>query len=149
MTTTQLTRSIGTYASVHILRTLDRWFDRLVDGSKTADLRKHDRDFQIGDRLIFVREDDQSWMSGPTGERTVLEATVTHVLPASVLPDALQPSHVMLSLSNVGQLRKVAAGARLLLAHCPTCMGRSRETVDMVCPTCGRDYGAPSAAVTS
>lgn len=26
---------------------------------------------------------------------------------------------------------------------CPTCMGASRQTVGMVCQTCGRDYGPP------
>lgn len=29
-------------------------------------------------------------------------------------------------------------------APCPTCSGPSRETVGMVCQTCGRDYGSPS-----
>lgn len=24
--------------------------------------------------------------------------------------------------------------------HCPTCQGRTRETVNMICQTCGRDY---------
>jgi hypothetical protein len=27
---------------------------------------------------------------------------------------------------------------------CPTCMGPIRETTDMVCQTCGRDYGPPA-----
>jgi hypothetical protein len=32
-----------------------------------------------------------------------------------------------------------------LLTHaCPTCMGPQRETVDMVCQTCGTDYAAGS-----
>jgi hypothetical protein len=34
-----------------------------------------------------------------------------------------------------------------LLTHtCPTCMGPSRETVGMVCQTCGTDY-APEAVI--
>lgn len=28
-------------------------------------------------------------------------------------------------------------------APCPTCSGPSRETVGMVCQTCGTDYGPP------
>lgn len=29
---------------------------------------------------------------------------------------------------------------------CPTCTGPTRETVNLVCQTCGTDYGAPATA---
>lgn len=30
------------------------------------------------------------------------------------------------------------------MAGCPTCTGPTRETVGLVCQTCGRDYGDPA-----
>jgi hypothetical protein len=83
----------------HVLKIDERWFNRLSDGSKTAEVRKHDRDYQIGDRLIFVRQD---W--GPQYPSTVrvIEGTVSHILPASVFPEALQPGYSVLSLVDVG-----------------------------------------------
>lgn len=32
----------------------------------------------------------------------------------------------------------------MVTSGCPTCMGRSRETVGLVCQTCGTDYGEVS-----
>ena len=34
--------------------------------------------------------------------------------------------------------------ATVIKFPCPTCSGPSRETVGMVCQTCGTDYGPPS-----
>lgn len=38
-------------------------------------------------------------------------------------------------------LRAAAEQWRPLVRYCPTCQGSSRETVGMVCQTCGHDYG--------
>lgn len=89
----------------HKLDINDRWFARLVDGSKTAEVRKHDRDYQIGDEITFAAtvyaEDDYR----PRGLR-MIDATVSHVLPASVFPEGIQPGYSVLSLIKVGNLRE-------------------------------------------
>lgn len=98
--------------SAHILKIDGRWFDRLADGTKTAEVRKHDRDYQIGDRLIFVRE---SWedFNSPRDMVRVIEASVSHILPASVFPDAIQAGYSVLSLVDVGRERDHDAKAVL------------------------------------
>lgn len=42
----------------HTLKTLDPWFSAVVKGDKTAELRKDDRGFQVGDvvRLSRVKQ---------------------------------------------------------------------------------------------
>lgn len=35
----------------HRLKIKPHWFDRLVEGSKTCEVRKDDRDYQIGDTI--------------------------------------------------------------------------------------------------
>jgi hypothetical protein len=87
--------------STHVLKTSPLWFDRVADGSKTAELRKHDRDFQIGDELVLVRDDERAWHPKPSEdggwEVEALRVEVTHVLPASIDPQMLQPEHSLLS----------------------------------------------------
>lgn len=50
--------SAGASKPDHVLRINELWFDRLADGSKTAEVRKHDRDYQIGDRVTFFADGD-------------------------------------------------------------------------------------------
>ena len=38
---------------VHELKTVRPWFAMVFLGTKTAELRSHDRDFQIGDHLLL------------------------------------------------------------------------------------------------
>lgn len=52
----------------HELKTIDTYFYRVFTGQKTFEVRKNDRDFQIGD-LLILNEIDGSTME-PTG-RTV------------------------------------------------------------------------------
>lgn len=101
--------------NAHVLRTDARWWDRIADGSKTAELRKHDRDFQIGDRLILMREPDNGFLGRPASI-TVIEATVSHVLPASVYPEGLQVGYSLLSLTDVGCRREVPEGQEIIPA---------------------------------
>ena len=39
----------------HTLKTLDPWFSEVARGLKTAELRKNDRDFKIGDVIRLSR----------------------------------------------------------------------------------------------
>lgn len=40
---------------VHKLKILPQYFDAVVDGTKTFEIRKNDRDFKIGD-ILFLHE---------------------------------------------------------------------------------------------
>lgn len=47
--------------TTHELKTRTDWFERVVAGEKRAEVREHDRDFQVGDVLHLVEVDDQGW----------------------------------------------------------------------------------------
>lgn len=38
----------------HELKTLPRYFERVLTGEKTFELRKNDRDFQVGDQISLL-----------------------------------------------------------------------------------------------
>ena len=76
--------------SIHVLKIQTVWLDRVLAGEKTAEIRAHDRDFQVGDILHLtevsangspVRIYDSE--GGSSDPRSV-DVTVTHVLPASL-----------------------------------------------------------------
>jgi hypothetical protein len=82
--------------TVHYLKIDQRWFDRIVNNEKTAEVRLDDRDFQTGDRINFRVEPE-------TYQREV--RTITHVLRE--VP-GLASGYVILSLGDprVDDLRK-------------------------------------------
>lgn len=89
----------------HDLKIDEKWIDRIVDGSKTAEVRKHDRDFQIGDTVTFCAGVDyDDWRCEPRAYRYV-DAEISHVLPASVFPEGICAGYSVLSLTNVGNER--------------------------------------------
>lgn len=73
---------------VHTVKIDHHWWDEIAYGRKTAELRRDDRDYQIGDRIRFMVRDIQY------GERTI-----THVLK-NAEEHGLRPGFVMLSLNN-------------------------------------------------
>lgn len=89
----------------HQLKTVQPFFDDVVSGVKTAELRRDDRTFQVGDTLTLREYEllecvcgcgvDNSSYSGRT-----VTVEVTHVLRNFV---GLKPGWVMLSFKVVGQ----------------------------------------------
>ena len=58
----------------HELKLHPRYFHRVADGTKTFEIRKNDRDFQVGDRLILNEFDpEQGWPSHGSYETLVAE----------------------------------------------------------------------------
>lgn len=89
----------------HKLKIDAHWFDRLVDGTKAAEVRKHDRDYQIGDRITFRANDyGNGYSLMPTGAREI-SATISHILPASVFPEGIQAGYSVISLWDFGDYR--------------------------------------------
>lgn len=50
-----------TEARVHELKTVPPWFGMVFHGEKTAELRKNDRGFAVGDRLRLREYRPDSW----------------------------------------------------------------------------------------
>lgn len=75
----------------HELKTVQPHFEQVFSGKKRAEIRRDDRSFEVGDRLI-LREYDA--LSGIYSGRTI-EARVTHVLSGF---EGLAPGYVALSI---------------------------------------------------
>lgn len=95
----------------HRLKTSQTWFARVIDGNKTAEIRKHDRDFQAGDTLHLVEtyednghhlNDDGDTVWHKEGDETGREwfVNLTHVLPYDQFPDGLKPGYCLLSFKG-------------------------------------------------
>lgn len=89
----------------HTLKTWPELFQAVADREKTADLRRNDREFEVGDWLTFAEFDpdertvDEHQVEHP-GRFTGSEVTfvVTHVLDGEQW--GLQPGFVMLSFRD-------------------------------------------------
>lgn len=77
----------------HKLKTWPKWFEAVIEGRKTFELRNNDRDFREGDRLVLREWDPETkCYSG-----RVAACEVTYVMAA---PEIL-PTHVILGITRV------------------------------------------------
>ena len=51
---------------IHCLKIKSCYYEALVDGSKTFELRRNDRDFKVGDMITFCIVRDVGGLSFPT-----------------------------------------------------------------------------------
>ena len=79
---------------IHRLKTLPPYFEALLDGSKTCELRRNDRGFAAGHTLELVEWD------GKTETGRQVERTITHVLAPSAAIRGLTNGFVVLSISD-------------------------------------------------
>lgn len=97
-------------SKTHYLKIEPRWFDRVATSVKRAEIRKHDRDYQVGDHIVLVAVDDVYALQN-RDVKTLLDpergydaSTVTvqilHVLPAH-LAVGLEDGYVLLSIEVV------------------------------------------------
>lgn len=81
----------------HELKIEHEWLWRIRRGLKTHEVRKHDRDYQVGDTLIL-----QCTCSRQPPE--ICHARVTHVLTHEAFPEGIQPGYCVLSLGDESAL---------------------------------------------
>jgi hypothetical protein len=101
--------------SEHILKVVPPYFEALVDGSKTFEVRANDRAFQKGDRLTLWEYNPDGRASScnrypcPSCRPRAVTATVGFVFsgdPRVGMRDALAPGHVVLSLLDVEEVER-------------------------------------------
>jgi hypothetical protein len=55
----------------HKLKTLPKWYKDVVSGAKTFEVRRNDRNFQVGDTLLLQEWSQESGYTGKSVERDV------------------------------------------------------------------------------
>ncbi|MGV8982107.1 DUF3850 domain-containing protein [Clostridium sp.] len=58
----------------HELKTLRKYFDAVCDGKKTFEVRKDDRNFQVGDTLTLKRYENGEY------QKADCDVTITYIL---------------------------------------------------------------------
>lgn len=88
--------------SEHVLKTIDRYWDAIADGTKTFEVRKNDRAFQKGDTLILQRwEDGKFGMHRSTPFQT-LSMKITYMLQGGQF--GIEPAYCVLGFKKVTHL---------------------------------------------
>jgi hypothetical protein len=62
--------------TIHQIKCKPEYFKHLLDGTKTAEIRENDRDYQVGDHLLICEFDAKGYT------RREVMRTVSHVLTA-------------------------------------------------------------------
>src|SRR5690349_4859693 len=92
-------------SSVHHLKSWPQFFGPIREGTRTHELRKNDRNFNIGDILV-LREFDPAAQTY-TGEECVVEVTsmTSFAQPCAISNEALNPEFCILSVRLVAPER--------------------------------------------
>lgn len=80
---------------LHILKIQDRYFFVVDHSLKKAELRKNDRDFEVGDLIHFVRVNGEDFINNPDN---VFQ--ITHILE-NVPEYGLDKDYVILSIEKL------------------------------------------------
>ena len=83
---------------IHELKLDTQWFDAVVNGQKRLEIRRNDRDYQVGDTLI-LKEVERCPGGGLDYTGNEITAKVSYVLKAEDFPDGLQKGYVILSIN--------------------------------------------------
>ena len=78
--------------SEHHLKLSPQWAETIYNGSKRAEVRRHDRDYQAGDRIFFLKPSEGGFLPG--------SFRVTHVLASSAFPEGIKAGYCVLSLTD-------------------------------------------------
>ena len=65
---------------LHILKIKDEYFKEILRGNKTFELRKNDRDYQVGDLIHFVDIDGNNLIIGNPSYNEKLVFQITYIL---------------------------------------------------------------------
>ena len=89
--------------SGHVLKVIPPYFDALLDGSKTFEVRKNDRAFQRGDTLTlweYLSERDCDRFPCPSCRPRSVERVVSFVYSGDPRFGGIEPGHVVLALTD-------------------------------------------------
>lgn len=85
---------------IHDLKIRTVWFERVKSGEKRYELRKHDRDYQVGDVLQLTEVNEFGSRVETDGEYSTLDVRVLHVLDGRHA-DGIDDDYCLLSIEPV------------------------------------------------
>jgi hypothetical protein len=87
----------------HELKSWPRFFNPIVTGDRCHELRRNDRDYRVGDRLV-LREFDESFGTYTGRECTAVVTSITsRDEPCAVSAEGLNPDFCILTIGVVAQ----------------------------------------------
>lgn len=88
---------------MHILKLKNNYYDAVMNGNKSAELRVNDRDFNCGDLIHFTDVDGYEFPDSTL--RDIFEKpnlfVITHVLDVSEVLKDMKDKYVMLSIKRL------------------------------------------------
>ncbi|WP_196607129.1 ASCH/PUA domain-containing protein [Pectinatus frisingensis] len=81
---------------IHKLKILPEYFEQVVTGNKSFEIRRNDRNFQIGDRLYLQELDGEKF----TGRLTV--RTITYITDY-----AQKENYVVMGIKNANNIKNM------------------------------------------
>jgi ASC-1-like (ASCH) protein len=88
----------------HVLKLNQRYFDAVENGIKTFEVRRNDRDYKVGDRLMLTDVDDEGnpiYNTGLSRLPRFVFAEVTYILTHDDFPDGVPEGYVVMSIKAV------------------------------------------------
>ncbi len=82
----------------HELKIDEKWFDAIVKNEKTCEVRKNDRNFEVGDIIHFTLAEDASEENKKKAENLLLK--ITHVLTDQDFPNGIMPGYCVISFKK-------------------------------------------------
>ena len=89
--------------TTHELKCWPRYFEPLIQGKKTAEIRKNDRDFKVGD-VLHLREWDPQGKADEHYTGRFAFRTITHVLDLVEVTMLNEGHYVMLSFGETNAI---------------------------------------------
>lgn len=83
---------------LHDLKSWPRFFRPIVDGIRTHELRRNDRDFQIGDILLLREWDPNAEEYTGASCRALVTSITSHDVPCAVSDEGLRPDFCIMSV---------------------------------------------------
>ena len=83
---------------IHRVKCFNRWFNEVTSGLKMFEVRRNDRDYQVGDLIELNETKDSEY----TGRAALYE--ISYVLMSSEFPDGIKDGFVIIGLKPVTEV---------------------------------------------
>lgn len=90
--------------TVHNLKLLPEYFDAVVNGIKTFEIRKNDRDYKVGDTLHLYEFDPEVngyFLFSRLPETRTCDVAVTYILTHEDFPDGIPEDYCVMGIRRL------------------------------------------------